>query len=112
MGKYPMIKNPDPEARGFYVDVDIEPCGDQPEFRNNGLATGDWKNQPMVQINLNCQAYCWLSEGTNSIYWTSATTFRVYIKNEYAWKNEAMLKNFKWHLMWTITSRHYEDLHE
>merc|ERR1711909_233839 len=92
---------------GFYVEVDTSLCGDQSYYRNNGLYDREWQNQPMVQTQLNCQAYCWLSTGTDAVYWLSPNTFRVYIKNQPAYENPAILKDHSWHFMWSITSMVY-----
>jgi len=71
---------------GIYYDVDISDCG--------------FKTIPTVTTSIEGSAGHWLSLGTSSIYNTSPSAFRIFLKNTYHNPQGGVAENYKWNVEW------------
>merc|ERR1711920_284588 len=71
---------------GIYYDVDISDCG--------------FKTIPTVTTAIEGSSYHWVSLGTSSIYNTSPSAFRIYLKNTYMNPQNGVAEDFKWNVEW------------
>jgi len=71
---------------GIYYDVDISDCG--------------FKTVPTVTTAIEGSSSHWVSLGTSSIYNTSPSAFRIYLKNTYANPQKGLAEKYKWNVEW------------
>jgi len=71
---------------GVYYDVDISDCG--------------FKTIPTVTTAVEGSSSHFVSLGTSSIYNTSPSAFRIYLKNTYANPQGGAAENYKWNVEW------------
>jgi len=71
---------------GIYYDVDISDCG--------------FRTVPTVTTAIEGSSSHWVSLGTSSIYSTSPSAFRIYLKNTYANPQEGFAEKHKWNVEW------------
>jgi len=71
---------------GIYYDVDISDCG--------------FKTIPTVTTAVEGSGYHWVSLGTSSIYNTSPSAFRIYLKNTYMNPQGGKAESYKWNVEW------------
>jgi len=71
---------------GIYYDVDISDCG--------------FKTVPTVTTAVEGIGNHWVSLGTSSIYNTSPSAFRIYLKNTYKNPQGGVAENYKWNVEW------------
>jgi len=71
---------------GIYYDVDISDCG--------------FKTVPTVTTAIEGSSNHWVSLGTSSIYNTSPSAFRIYLKNTYANPQGGAAEKYKWNVEW------------
>lgn len=71
---------------GLYYDVDISDCG--------------FITIPTVTTSVEGSGSHWVSLGTSSIYNTSPTTFRIYLKTTYNNPQGGFAETRKWNIEW------------
>jgi len=71
---------------GVYYDVDISDCG--------------FKTVPTVTTAVEGTGSHWVSLGTSSIYNTSPSAFRIYLKNTYKNPQGGVAESYKWNVEW------------
>jgi len=71
---------------GIYYDVDISDCG--------------FKTVPTVTTAIEGSSSHWVSLGTSSIYNTSPSAFRLYLKNTYTNPQGGKAEKYKWNVEW------------
>jgi len=71
---------------GVYYDVDISDCG--------------FKTVPTVTTAVEGSGSHWVSLGTSSIYNTSPSAFRIYLKNTYKNPQGGVAESYKWNVEW------------
>jgi len=71
---------------GIFYDVDISDCG--------------FKTIPTVTTAVEGAAGHWVSLGTSSIYNTSPSAFRIYLKNTYSNPQGGKAEGWKWNVEW------------
>jgi len=71
---------------GIYYDVDISDCG--------------FQSVPTVTTAVEGSSSHWVSLGTSSIYNTSPSAFRIYLKNTYANPQGGLAEKYKWNVEW------------
>jgi len=76
----------DYSTNGLYYDVDISDCG--------------FVTIPTVTTSVEGTSSHWDSLGASSIYNTSPTTFRIYLKNTYTDPQGGVAENLKWNIEW------------
>jgi len=73
-------------SNGIYYDVDISDCG--------------FKTVPTVTTAIEGSGWQWVSSGTSSIYNTSPSAFRIYIRNSEKNPQGGVAESYKWNVEW------------
>merc|ERR1711920_1102073 len=76
----------DYSSDGIYYDVDISDCG--------------FKTIPTVTTAVEGAGGHWVSLGTSSIYNTSPSAFRIYLKNTHSNPQGGKAEGWKWNVEW------------